>query len=99
MLILAKSVLSIMLGFISALIFGLILVPFLKKHHIGQSTSKLINERHIKKEGTPTLGGLIFIIPTIISLMILHINGSVEYSSNLLIFSPNECSQSRFLSK
>lgn len=85
MLILAKSVLSIMLGFISALVFGLILVPFLKKHHIGQNTSKLINERHIKKEGTPTLGGLIFIIPTIISLIILHINGSLEYSSNLLI--------------
>lgn len=85
MLILAKSVLSIMLGFISALIFGLILVPFLKKHRIGQNTSKLINERHIKKEGTPTLGGLIFIIPTILSLIILHINGSLEYSSNLLI--------------
>lgn len=85
MLILAKSVLSIMLGFISALIFGLILIPFLKKHHIGQNTCKLINERHTKKEGTPTLGGLIFIIPTILSLLILHINGSVEYSSNLLI--------------
>lgn len=85
MLILAKSVLSIMLGFISALVFGLILIPMLRKYHIGQNTSNLINERHIKKSGTPTLGGLIFIVPTLLSLVVLHINGSLEYSSNLLI--------------
>ncbi len=85
MLILAKSVLAIMLGFISALIFGLLLIPFLRKKHIGQNTSKLINERHIKKAGTPTLGGLIFIIPTILSLIVLYLKGSIELSSNLII--------------
>ena len=85
MLILAKTVLSLMLGFISSLVFGLILIPILRKYKIGQNTSNLINERHIKKSGTPTLGGLIFIIPTILSLVVLHINGSLEYSSNLLI--------------
>lgn len=85
MLILAKTVLALMLGFISSLVFGLILIPFLRKHHIGQNTSKLINERHIKKEGTPTLGGLIFIIPTILSLFILYVKGSVSLSSNLII--------------
>ena len=85
MLILAKTVLSLMLGFISSLVFGLILIPILRKNKIGQNTSNLINERHIKKNGTPTLGGLIFIIPTLLSLVILHINGSLEYSSNLLI--------------
>lgn len=85
MLILAKSVLAIMLGFISALIFGLLLIPLLRKKHIGQNTSKLINERHIKKAGTPTLGGLIFIIPTILSLIVLYLKGSIELSSNLII--------------
>ncbi len=85
MLILAKSVLGLMLGFISAIIFGLILVPFLRKKHIGQNTSKLINERHIKKAGTPTLGGLIFILPTIFSLIVLYFKGSISLSSNLII--------------
>ena len=85
MLILAKTVLSLMLGFVSSLLFGFILIPILRKHKIGQNTSKLINERHIKKSGTPTLGGLIFIIPTILSLIILHFNGSINYSSNLII--------------
>ena len=85
MLILAKTVLGIMLGFIISLIIGLVLIPILRKHHIGQSTSKLINERHIKKEGTPTLGGLIFIIPTIISLLMLYLKGSISLNHNLII--------------
>ena len=75
MLSLAKTVLAIMLGFVTSLVLGLILVPLLKKHHIGQCTCKLINERHVKKEGTPTLGGLIFIIPTILSLLLLYLKG------------------------
>ncbi len=85
MLILAKAVLGIMLGFILSLITGLILIPILRKKKIGQSTSKLINERHIKKEGTPTLGGLIFIIPTILSVLFLYFRGSLNINHNLII--------------
>ena len=71
MLILAKSVLGLMLGFVLSLIAAVILIPILKKLKVGQSVSKLINERHLKKDGTPTIGGLIFIIPTIIIMVIL----------------------------
>ena len=85
MLILAKTVLGIMLGFILSLIIGFILIPILRKYHIGQSTSKLINERHAKKEGTPTLGGLIFIIPTILSILLLYFKGSINLNHNLII--------------
>ena len=85
MLILAKAVLGIMLGFILSLITGLILIPILRRKKIGQSTSELINERHIKKEGTPTLGGLIFIIPTILSIIILCFRGSININHNLII--------------
>ena len=85
MLILAKTVLAIMLGFVLSLITGLITIPYLRKHKIGQSTSKLINERHIKKEGTPTLGGIIFILPTILSLIFLYFRGSININHNLII--------------
>ena len=85
MLILAKTVLAIMLGFVLSLITGLITIPYLRKHKIGQSTSKLINERHIKKEGTPTLGGIIFILPTILSLIFLYLRGSINMNHNLII--------------
>lgn len=85
MLILAKSVLGLMLGFVLSLVAAVILIPLLKKFHVGQSVSKLINERHLKKDGTPTIGGLIFIIPTILIMLILYLRGSIEFNSNLII--------------
>ena len=85
MLILAKSVLGLMLGFVLSLVAAVILIPLLKKLHVGQSVSKLINERHLKKDGTPTIGGLIFIIPTILIMLILYLRGSIEFNSNLII--------------
>ena len=85
MLILAKSILGLMLGFVLALISGFILIPLLKKLHIGQSVSHLINARHLKKDGTPTIGGLIFIIPTILIMFLLYFRKSVDFTPNLII--------------
>jgi len=85
MLILAKAAMAILLGFILAIITGLILIPLLKRFHIGQYVSHYVGERHLKKQGTPTMGGLIFIIPTIISLILLYINGSIKISHSLII--------------
>lgn len=85
MLILAKSVLGLMLGFVLSLISGFILIPLLKKLNAGQTVSRLINERHLKKDGTPTLGGLIFIISTLLVLIILYIKGSIEVTPALKI--------------
>ena len=84
MLILAKSTMAIMLGFILAIIVGLIFIPFIKKLNIGQHVSKTL-EKHIKKEGTPTMGGFIFIIPTILALIFLWAYGSIEITSNIII--------------
>lgn len=85
MLILAKSILGLTLGFVLATTLGLVLVPLLKKFHLGQSVSRTLNERHLKKEGTPTLGGLIFIIPPIIAMALLVLKGSIEITSSLII--------------
>lgn len=85
MLVLAKSVLGLMLGFVLSLILGFIILPILRRLNIGQSVSHLINKRHLKKEGTPTIGGLIFIIPTLIIMLVLYLRGSIEITSNLII--------------
>ena len=85
MLILAKAAMALMLGFILSLITGLFVIPLFKKLHFGQSVSKLISKRHLKKEGTPTMGGIIFILPVIISLILLYLKGSIEISYNLII--------------
>ena len=85
MLILAKAAMAMMLGFCLSLVCGIILIPLLKKLKFGQYVSEYTGERHKKKEGTPTIGGLIFIIPTLLSLIFLYIRGSIEISSNLSI--------------
>lgn len=85
MLILAKAAMALLLGFILAIITGVILIPILKRFHIGQYVSHYVGERHLKKQGTPTMGGLIFIVPTIVALILLYLNGSIEISHNLII--------------
>ena len=85
MLILAKAAMALMLGFVLSIITGVILIPLLRKLHFGQSVSLTLGERHLKKNGTPTIGGLILIIPTIVSLLLLWFRGSIEMTSNLTI--------------
>lgn len=85
MLLLAKAAMAMMLGFILSIIAGLILIPLLRKLKFGQTVSKMITERHQAKNGTPTIGGLIFIIPTILTLLLLKFKGSIDISYNLLI--------------
>lgn len=85
MLILAKSILGLMIGFFLSVVFGLFFVPAMKKLKCKQTVSRMITERHLKKDGTPTLGGFIFLIPTVITILLLWLRGSVEISHPLLI--------------
>ena len=85
MLIMTKSVLAMMISFIFSIICALYLIPKLKKMKANQSLSIYLEERHSEKKGTPTMGGLIFIIPTIISMLALFIMNKITFSYNLLI--------------
>lgn len=85
MLILAKAMLAMMIGFVISALFGLILIPLLKKINAKQTVSIFLSKKHHKKEGTPTMGGLIFIIPTLVTILILLLMGKINYSSHLFI--------------
>ncbi len=85
LLILAKAAMSIMLGFVISMIFGFFFVKFARIKKMGQNVSLTVGERHIKKNGTPTMGGFIFIVPVLFSLFLLYIRGSITLSSNLWI--------------
>lgn len=85
MLILAKSAMAMMVAFIISVSFGLVMIPLLKKLKIRQKESVFLEKSHQNKEGTPTMGGLIFIIPTIISVIILLLLNKIEFTDNLLI--------------
>ena len=83
MLLLTKAVFAIMIGFLSSVILGLIMIPALRKLRVGQKISVFVGETHRKKEGTPTMGGLIFVLPTVAATIGLIITNKITYTSNL----------------
>ena len=85
MLILAKSALALMVSFIISVVFGYFLIPFLRKIKANQKVSIFLMTKHKKKDGTPTMGGLIFIIPTVVSILILILMNKLEWTNNLFI--------------
>ena len=84
-LLLTKSIFAIMIGFLLSVVLGFIMIPLLKRMNIGQRVSIFVGENHKKKEGTPTMGGLIFIIATLVTTFILLITKKIELTTNLKI--------------
>ena len=82
---LTRGVLALMIGFIISIIVGVIIVPILRKIKVKQTLSTYLFKKHKEKEGTPTMGGLIFIITTIASIIILLLWNKIEFSANLFI--------------
>lgn len=85
MLTLAKSTLAMMIGFIFAVLIGLILIPLLKRLKAGQRISIYLKDQHSKKAGVPTMGGLLFVIPTFLAIIILSLLDKIELTTNLFI--------------
>lgn len=85
MFVLTKSLLALMIGFIISVITGYFMIPLLKKLNMGQRISVFVGESHKKKNGIPTIGGLIFIIPTFITILIMYFTKKININSNLLI--------------
>ncbi|MBQ9011229.1 MAG: phospho-N-acetylmuramoyl-pentapeptide-transferase [Bacilli bacterium] len=82
---LIKSLLALTLGFVVSIFFALLLLPILRKIKAGQSVSVYLRETHKLKEGTPTMGGLIFIFPVMLITFILVWLDKINFSYTLLI--------------
>lgn len=80
----------IMLGsaLVLTIILSLIIIPILRKVKIGQIERDDGPQSHLKKQGTPTMGGIIFMISIIICItgcyIYLHCTGQAEMAQNLL---------------
>lgn len=85
MLILTKSVLAIMIGFLFSVMVAIVIIPLLKKRKAAQRLSIYLANEHHSKVGTPTMGGLIFIIPTIVITSIFLLLRKINFSYNVLI--------------
>ena len=82
-LLLTKVIFALMIGFILSLAVGIVLVPTLRSLRIGQTISEYVGITHKSKNGVPTFGGLIFIIPTLVATFGLLITDKMTWSTNL----------------
>lgn len=79
------SSLIFLVSFILSLTIGSIIIPLLSKKHIDQRLSVYLQDTHRNKSHTPTMGGLIFIFSTILSIFVLLITHKINISYNFLI--------------
>ena len=56
----------LLLAFAVAFVISLIIIPILRKRKIGQSEREEGPKSHLKKKGTPTMGGIIMMISLVI---------------------------------
>lgn len=77
----------LLLSFVITMILGLIIVPILKKLKVGQIERDDGPESHLKKQGTPTMGGIIIMLGIIIVTIAAYIyysNIDVSVAKNLI---------------
>jgi len=67
---LTTTLLPIITAFIIVIIIGPIFIPFLKRLKFGQSIREDGPQSHLKKSGTPTMGGIIFLTSALITTII-----------------------------
>lgn len=82
---LIKISLVTLLSLILSILLGVILIPLFKKIKLNQRLSIYLEEEHKEKNSTPTMGGLIFIIPTLILILLLIYLNYIKISSSLII--------------
>lgn len=77
------GIISAIVAFVITAVLVPILIPTLKRMKFGQSIREEGPQSHMKKTGTPTMGGLTFLIGAIVTTMIASI--FVEPASPLLL--------------
>lgn len=72
--------LNLIVAFVATFVVGLFVMPILKKFKVGQVVRNDGPKEHLKKQGTPTMGGIIMLI---VLVVILAIN-SIKYPTLIL---------------
>ena len=77
------------LAFAIAFIIALIVIPILKRKKIGQNERNDGPKSHLKKQGTPTMGGIIMILALLIMGGFLYYNYSTAEAESERIVAKN----------
>ncbi len=60
---------TVVAAFAMAMVLGPIVIPWLKKMKFGKEIYELGPQTHMKKQGTPQMGGIIFAVPALIAAL------------------------------
>lgn len=58
---------SVLVSFAISVLLGPVVIPFLRRLHIGQTERTEGPESHLKKNGTPTMGGILILVSVVIT--------------------------------
>ena len=82
-----KIILAAVISFVISAVAGKLLLPALVKLKVGQSIKEIGPTWHMNKQGTPTMGGLMFIIGIFITIFVLGWKGMLAGDfSHLYVF-------------
>ena len=77
----------LILSFIASVVVSLIVIPILRRLKVGQIERKEGPESHLKKQGTPTMGGVVMIIVVFaisVFMYFQYIKSEPEVAKNLI---------------
>ena len=81
----AYSVIIILLSFALVCLLAKIIIPKLRKYKLGQNIRQEGPKSHLKKAGTPTMGGVLFIISSLIAVLVSSLAGFVFTNEIILL--------------
>ncbi|MCH1623877.1 phospho-N-acetylmuramoyl-pentapeptide-transferase [Fredinandcohnia quinoae] len=62
---------AIIIGFVISVVISPFFIPFLRRLKFGQSIREEGPQSHLKKKGTPTMGGLIILLSIVITTLVI----------------------------
>ena len=65
-----KMALPVLIAFAISVLLGPIVIPYLRKLKMGQTERVEGVQSHLKKAGTPTMGGILFLLSTVVTSLI-----------------------------
>ena len=87
-----SSLLAFVVALVVTLVFGPVFIPWLRKLKFGQEIREEGPKCHQKKSGTPTMGGIMFIVgiaaAILVTTIIFAVNGNLDktYARCILLF-------------
>lgn len=72
-------------SFVLTILLGIIILPILRKLKVGQIVRDDGPKEHLKKAGTPTMGGIIFILPIILCTLVVTWRDPLARAACLLV--------------